>query len=1243
MPAPEGKPGPATRDQVPTVARPAEGGAETAQPLPAAETSVHVNRPAPGPCPWLNEETLTGPATGSAAASGDLWIPGYTVLGELGRGGMGVVYQARHLALKRLVALKTIRAGASAEELIRFRSEAEAVARLQHPNIVQIYEVGQHAGMPFLSLEFVEGGSLARRLRESPLPIKAVGPLVETLARAVHFAHQRGIVHRDLKPGNILLVSGGGVSGESSADTTDHSPLTKYQPKIADFGLAKQLDTDSGQTRSGAVMGTPSYMAPEQAAGQTRAIGPRTDIYALGAILYELLTGQPPFRGETTLETLEQVRSREPVPPSRLKPNVPHDLETICLKCLAKEPVRRYSSALALAQDLERFNSGESILGRREGLAARLGRKLRRNKVTAGLLLAVLLAVGAAGYVIYQTGDARQMAGLRNAIEASLDTPDWTADRVAEVERNIAALRRLDPAQAELARQRLPQRLARSVDGQLRKPKLAAEDVARVEATLKLLAPLDAKAAAGLRRALSLRLRAWEQVFRLKAPFAGVDAIFDPAQVRVDGDALVRKDAPGTAPTPRPARPATTRSKVPCPGNVQVEAVLDASWRSAVEAGLVLNARSREGPLNTDRAQARQPEPGYAFVVRPAAPGPRSAVGLVNVLVVRNGVPLRDQQVRLPAGPLHLLVRREGDRLTFHVNDLPALVAQDVFPLGGADPGVFGLRLPAGVRLTELAASRQALPGAASPLEKGDDLYDRGRWQKALAYFQEQALAAGANQAAGQEARYKQGLCLVGLKRPDEAAQTFERLAAEPGERWPMLAACRLWFLHLSADRFDRADEIFDTLANRYRFEQLAAVMPSDLRAHILDAYDRTLRGLNLFKPDPHRVRNARRALAVETFLHESPWRIFHRKNELARAFHIVDRRAEALEAARDTMQGVSPDDELYSIQAVEHLSWLLRLHGKAGEAREVVDRWLFEKPGAYRVNYLPLLVERSRVHVALGQWDQAERDIEELFRRCPVKDLGAYHAPACLLRGFLRERRGDSAGARAAWQQGVPRVEDADPGFGFQFLTQTILIGLTDQMSDADIEKLVARVVVAVSKTTSGGGAAGFARLFRLPPGLLRAAWRSPRGRDYARRIAFRSLSFAETVRVPILLFWTELLHQGTMPGPLTAEQDALLWQVSGDLFATYMAGKFATPQVVSLGLTWKGTTNFLGWGGLAPALAPNLRGPLAYVMGQRYLRILNKRNEAEMFFRIALKDAPADSALRRLSQTELDRLKGK
>lgn len=283
-----------------------------------------------------------------------LSVPGYLIASELGRGGMGVVYKARQVDLQRDVALKMIVNGEYADvtEMTRFRHEAQAIAHLQHPNVIQVYEIGEHNGLPFFSMEFCGGGSLEGRLAGGPLRPNDAASIVEVLARAMHVVHAAGIVHRDLKPANILFTGDGTL-------------------KVMDFGLVKRLDVKEGHTSTGNILGTPSYMAPEQAAGEVKAIGPPCDLYALGAILYQLLTGKVPFIGSTPFDTIFQVIESPPAPPRLVNPAVPRELEAICLKCLEKAPAARYVSGAELADDLHRFLAGEPVAAD-VGLATRL-------------------------------------------------------------------------------------------------------------------------------------------------------------------------------------------------------------------------------------------------------------------------------------------------------------------------------------------------------------------------------------------------------------------------------------------------------------------------------------------------------------------------------------------------------------------------------------------------------------------------------------------------------------------------------------------------------------------------------------------------------------------------------------------------------------------------------------------------------------------------------------------------------
>lgn len=376
--------------------------------------------------------------------------PGYELLEEIGRGGMAVVFKARQRNLNRLVALKMILAGPLAGEqvLARLQQEAKAIAQLQHAGIVQIHEVGEHQGVPFLSLEYVSGGTLQQWLNGRPLPIETAAWLIESLARTMHFAHERGVIHRDLKPANVLLTS-------TPDSRTPHSTLKLSDsatesgigtllppPKISDFGLARLLDGDSELTTTGQVIGTPSYMAPEQAGQGNVSASPAPDIYSLGAILYEALTGRPPFQGATILQTLEQVQQQEPVPPRQLQPRIPPDLETICLKCLEKSPSRRYPTALELADDLGRFLRNESITARPSGWIERGRKWIRRRPAVAALLaLIAVLTVGGWAAILHEARRANAAARQASNSEADARRDRDQANeqrRIADIERQNA-------------------------------------------------------------------------------------------------------------------------------------------------------------------------------------------------------------------------------------------------------------------------------------------------------------------------------------------------------------------------------------------------------------------------------------------------------------------------------------------------------------------------------------------------------------------------------------------------------------------------------------------------------------------------------------------------------------------------------------------------------------------------------------------------------------------------------------
>jgi tRNA A-37 threonylcarbamoyl transferase component Bud32 len=486
----------------------------------------------PGTGVPVNYETVdylaqsNSPHQGSIGELGD-----YELLSEIARGGMGVVYLARHRRLKRQVALKMILAGqfASQEEVQRFLSEAEAAAQLEHPNIVPIYEIGEEDGKHYFSMAYVEGQSLSNLAKEGPLPPRESVELMVKIADAVEYAHSKGIVHRDLKPANILLDGNG-------------------EPRVTDFGLAKNVASDSGLTASGQVMGTPSYMPPEQAAGRIDQIGPVSDVYSLGAVLYDLLTGRPPFRAATLVDTLKQVMEQEPVAPHVLNPSVDRDLETICLKCLSKEILKRYASAQDLSDELKRYLAGEPILARRISAAGRAIRWCKRKPIVAGLCAAVCLAVIAFGTAFAANRAAnrtRVLAELRTEFESNLDQPSLTASYLESMESTARAIGVFEPEDAIEARDRLYMRFKETIESDMRQSGLSRDDGEALRGAIDVLAERKPELAKALHISLDRRFGGWSSSFDLQAPFDELSTVFGHESTR-SGDTVRRTTPPAS-------------------------------------------------------------------------------------------------------------------------------------------------------------------------------------------------------------------------------------------------------------------------------------------------------------------------------------------------------------------------------------------------------------------------------------------------------------------------------------------------------------------------------------------------------------------------------------------------------------------------------------------------------------------------------------------------------------------------
>jgi tRNA A-37 threonylcarbamoyl transferase component Bud32 len=1222
-------------------------------------------------------DAATGDFLNPAQQPGEIGRLGdYVILQVLGRGGMGIVFQAREQKLNRVVALKMILTGEHAgdHEVARFRTEAEAIARLQHPNIVQVFEVGEHRGKSFLSLEYCAGGSLEKKLRGQPLPPGQAAQLVETLARAMQAAHEHQIIHRDLKPANILL----------SAEGT---------PKITDFGLAKKLDQESGQTQSGAVMGTPSYMAPEQARGDAGRAGPPADIYALGAILYDCLTGRPPFKGDSTWDTINQVIHNDPVPPRRLQPRVPRDVETICLKCLQKEPARRYGSALALAEDLRRFQFGEPVHARRVGRAARLWRWCRRNPVVAALSAAVLLSLlvgaGVAAYFALERNRSAadlsttlQVQGLWDGLENDLRLPaeQWAPEHIALVKSRLQELDALDAARGNAGRRRVYKETAPALARQLiDQRQVRAEQEEQIRRLIDLVAEHEPAEAAELRKELQLRLTRLESVFLIEAPFDKVPAAFATATDHIK----VRQDALTSAIAAEEKLPAPLMlTNVSSQGGVGLKATFNALATAATAAGLLVEAQDTKRWTGYAFVLRARPIAGSGTNQRTVSLAEAQAQGLpIYQQIVRDGIVLRERPLApfaLPVGrPVLLFAQRDGERLSFQVNDYPPLEFVEVFPT--RQGGVFGILWPDGIPLSKLQGLRRPLPAQPTVVETGDKFFAAGEYEKAVQEYQR--VRPAANEQGRQEAQVKEALAWMALEQHREATLLLEKVASQSGPRWPYVAACQLWLLHLREKDFARAEMMQSQLLTRQqldRIDQVAAWIPLQDRQRIVSMfYHQSFRYLSMSRAElgQHIERLKVELALMRAFEFEAAHRAV-KLQELVRTYRYNGQEREATEALRQWFS----QERIDPLRLTHEWIWLMIEQGQAAAALPELEKII--AAGGFQP-YWPkesLVVEHARLLAAVGRTADAEAALHAYLQprlsrplactaaaalACAAPSMaplatpalampGAVSSPpdyrgysdACLLLGFLLADRGDVASARRLWTLAVfpgDLLDEHADLSGVGVFTAFVAGFLSDQVTDTQLDRTL----------DWGLRKANFPRFLvpaikrSLPPlQTLRTAASGPRAQDYARQFAYRKLPFRQMVLSPADLIGTELICEQAFGGKFpSAGEETLVRAFLRDAVAGYQEKQLTTGTTVTLALTWLRPLDFKAADSLRSlrsALPAPLVGPAAYIMGRRYLQ-MGRHDDAAVLLRESVKVAAPDSDLARFATEALRQAKAK
>lgn len=1189
---------------------------------------------------WLGDTTgEPTPATGSLGTPG-MALPcmfgDYELLAEIAHGGMGIVYRARQRSLQRIVAIKMILSGqfASAEQVRRFRSEAEAAAQLDHPHIVPIYEVGAQDGAHYFSMALVEGSNLAARVSRGPLRARDAAEMTVRISQAVAYAHARGIVHRDLKPANILLDADG-------------------LPKISDFGLAKRAEQDASLTATGQILGTPSYMSPEQASGKNDQIGPATDVYAVGAILYCLLTGRPPFQAATALETIRQVEEREPVAPRALNPSVDRDLETVCLKCLEKAPSRRYASAEALRQDLERYLHGEATLARPIHRAQRAWRWCRRKPLAAGLAvtLGVLLASVAAGLMLQaRVRQAQRLTNLQARFDAKLDNPAMHVEYLETVDLLIDEMELIAPERVSECQTRFHRRFGEFVTSVIHQPRLSDQDAQAAREVIARLSKGDRALGKQLRGDLDRRVRAWRDVIALSSPFATAANVFDAGVAFVQADRLHAASASGANVG---ARLLTRQASQ---GEVELEATWTTAWPESLPLGLVVDARTDESGQKT----------GYEFVLRSATrvnntsqATPRG-VGTEHWVmeVRRDGARLAQREIwateLLRGEPLKMRAARRESRLSFQINGLTPLEVEDIFAATQVRQGRFGILaseepVTKALPLAELRGRARTASASSSPLAQGDELYMRGSFGDALDQYRLQGSTLSDPQLRA-EVRYKTGLCLLFLERLQEAETTFVELAAEPDGRWSAPAGCQLWLMYLESGRVQEADAMLFRLSSQYTSQQLAALVPLETLDRIHKRVVGTITkegslGLRSARgiPDLERVVNALEFVEVDSD------QLYDARTDLAEMYMNDGQNIQSFQMYERLLQSNERPERLPYLMSSFVLAALSI--NRPLDALAALDRELYPSNAqALRPSVLSLLVDRAGVNAALEKWEDVAKDLDLfLQKRAEAEERGGLDwasyresTPWCYLkRGLLYQRANDQPSAERMWREGFHFAREHDfPDGGAN--ASGFLGSLSGEISDQDVEVFLAR------RTADFAPAIVAALRNNVIPhafvvSVIRNTWRTERGKRALDTFVWTN-DPVESERVTLEAIGHEIGRQlilGTDDPAITLSpaQDELVLTLISDVREAAANGEVGPVQGVQVGVTYGGTMGLFGWGGLAPQLSAKLRGPVAYVFACRFMQ-LQKYDDARVLLEDAATVAGANEPLASLVKEMMLRL---
>lgn len=1213
-------------------------GEESSPTIPAHASPPNLAEASDIPTSSGNPHTVSGLSEYSSTSLAAPPAPGrrfgdYDLLEEIARGGMGVVYLARQHGLNRLVAVKMILPGELSDEeaVARFRAEAEAAGQLRHPGIVAVFEVGEIGGLHYFSMEYIEGKSLASLVRKKPFAPEAAARCMQAIAEAIHYAHEQGVLHRDLKPSNVIIDSEG-------------------RPHVTDFGLAKRMTPGAAElTRTRAVMGTPSYMSPEQAAGKLRELGPRSDVYSLGAMLYELLAGRPPFRADTPLDTVLEVMQREAVSPRRVNLDTPRDLETICLKCLEKEAPRRYATAGELAADLGRFLSGDTISARPVSSIERGYRWLRRRPIVAGLAAAMVLVLvlGAVAGTLavsnlaarHEAERVRAAAALEAELDRHLALPSLETAFVPEASALVDRLRHLDREKGVQAESKLHRSYAVFLRQNIERQRLRDEDFSAIEQALAAYRPHNEKLVDELAANLSARRRVWRETHSLQTPFDNLRHTFSPELVATDETAARR---PHVTRPEKSAGEQIIPSLVTSEPNAEFEVVFDESWQSAKKLGALIGWKPADGGASAyEFLLVSSPSNPYWLAPHDSFEKCRGEQTEPLLRIVRGGEIVAQSSVpwnALPEGPITLRARRDGAKLWAQVNQQPPLLVEEIFPKDSAALGNYAVCWPQKAGLVSLRVASPIEPPKASPLDAGDRLFAGEKFSAALAEY-ERALESTAEPLRN-EARFKRAACILALKGFDEAESLLMELATEPEGPWPIRAAFLAWLEHLKSKRFEQAEKLADFIVVRFPAKDIGNAVPFSMRSQalaIIEEFAHTAGEIT-----GHSDARLEKAIKIYLALAASPVEQIWARSRVAQALGQMDRRKDAIAMCRELEEDPHLPQALRLSLLSEHAR-LLNLESRSGEAITLLTTAMSTPPLSNFDFATDLLVMRAALYGGQNQWDKARTDLDTFFEKnWSMSSYTWLHA--YLLRGFVEDRAGNSDEARRIWSLGmqylrdhVKRTNDRDL---YNSAVTPVIGSLSESFTNDDIDNAFAEFLGAALPWNFVKPLFPQNFLYDVP----KMAWRTPEGKALALRVALYQMSHHElttiAVKVDIAEAWRQtIIGSAKLDYPLSDDERHVVWEMGGVMYQYFVTRKLGEVEAMFLFQAWNGQTGVFGWQALAPRLSKEIRPPLEYFLGCHY-RNEGKLEDAKKFFAAALAEAAEDTPLKRLVKRDLDAL---